>query len=98
MLLELGLKSTCPVGTSIIRLQNTRALLLGGVGASVNVCANGSYSRKEIGEPQSPFTNGAHVARTFPLGSRLAGQSLHTIVLPPILGISGPCAQVPVPV
>src|SRR5581483_61203 len=95
MLLVLGPKSTCPVGSNIRRLQKSCSLLLGGVGACVIVFATGSYSKNRMGCPQFPLTKLAPVKRTVPLGNRLAGQSLLTMVCPLTFGMSGPAIQVP---
>src|SRR5947209_17297143 len=95
MLLVLGPNKTWPLGNSIKRLQYSCSLLLGGVGACVIVLATGSYSKNRIGCPQLPATNGAAAKSTCPFGIKLAGQSLHTMVWPPTLGMSGPAVQVP---
>jgi hypothetical protein len=50
-----------------------------------------------MGESQLLNSKGAEATRTLSLGIKVAGQSLHTMVLPPTLGMSGPAAQVPVP-
>ena len=59
---------------------------------------NGSYSKNEMGEPQLLNRKGADATSTEPLGSKAAGQSLHTIVWPPTLGMFGPAVHTPVPV
>ena len=51
-----------------------------------------------MGDPQLLRTNGAQATKTLPFASRAAGQSLHTMVRPPICGMLGPCVHVPVPV
>src|SRR4051794_10319068 len=80
------------------RLVYIGALLFAGVGTAAIVLACGSYSKNRTGCPQPPLRNSAAVKRTLPLGSREAGQSLHTIALPPTCGMSGPAVHVPVPV
>src|SRR6478609_4713435 len=98
MSFELGLNITWPVGRSMSRLQYSCLSLLGGVGACTMVFASGSYSKNRIGCPQSLVRKSAPVKSTFPFGSRVAGQSLLTMVLPPTCGMSGPAVHVPDPV